>query len=95
MKCYGLFPKRGVDSTLTSTSGKILMMARLDHMPKVPYTKHPSSKDASSMDSAWVEEDLGQNHEAVASPERNADRTKAAEIHVRQDVDIESVRRND
>lgn len=37
----------------------------------------------------------GLKHEAVASPEQNADRIKAAEIHVRQDVDIESVRSND
>jgi len=93
-KLYNVFQKRGTDSAVTGTSGSIPIMMRISHMFNVSSKRNASSKYALSIDPSWCEDLRGEECEAGASPEPKADRIlgiKAAEIHVRKDVEIESV----
>jgi len=89
-KLCDIFQKRGA-STVTNTSGSIPILMRISHMVNLSSTKHGWNKYASSLESSELSE---KEYGVRASPEFKADRVlgiRAAEIHVRKDVDIESV----
>lgn len=92
-KLYDVFPKRGADTPVTATSGSIPIMMRISQMFSTSSKKYSSSKHRTSLDPSWDEELSDEKHGRRAPPEPKADRVlgiKAADIHVRRDVDIES-----